>query len=168
MASNFLSIAAVVNRGSFENMLAENLTFTPGHQLRHVKFVNMVQGGLTSIPWRSQQEVTLPSKSIFHNNLEVTGLHMAMQELKKMWEPKISKLKGGCTSSAGLVLQSWLQDIHVPVEDRWFTQSKSSNWLRIYHQTCPGWGEVLDGHGGRRITIIQGPHRAPAECISIW
>ena len=39
-----------------------------------------------------------------------------------MWEPKISKLKGGYPSSARLIFQSWLKDIHAHVEDRHLMQ----------------------------------------------
>ena len=45
-----LSIAPTVNRGSYEDMLAEVATFTPSHLPRHVKFVDTVQGGPTSSP----------------------------------------------------------------------------------------------------------------------
>ena len=77
-----------------------------------------VQGGLASTPPNSQEEVALPARPTFQSHPEEFGLHMATQEFRKMQEPKISKMKGGYTSTAGLVFQSWLKDICVYVKDR--------------------------------------------------
>ena len=45
--------------------------------------------------------------------------------LERCKEPKISKLKGSYSSSAGLIFQSWLKDIHVHVKDRRLTQREA-------------------------------------------
>ena len=42
------TVTPVVNKDSFEDMLAEEANFTPSHQSRHVKFPDVVEGGLTS------------------------------------------------------------------------------------------------------------------------
>ena len=65
-------------------MLAEKVTFTPSHQPKHVKFVDTVQGRITSTPWRPQEEVALPSNLIFQNHPEEWGIHAAAYEFKKM------------------------------------------------------------------------------------
>ena len=78
MASGSPSVSPTVNKGSFEDMLAEEITFTPRHQPRCVKFVDMVQGGLTSTPCRYQEEVALPSKPNFQSHAEETWLHLAV------------------------------------------------------------------------------------------
>ena len=57
-------------------------------------------------------------------------LHMNLE--KKMREPKISKLKGGYTSSAGLVFQSWLQDICVHVQDRRLPQREAIQLVKDF------------------------------------
>ena len=42
VASDSLSVAPTVNRESYEDILAEEATFTPSHQPRHVKFTDTV------------------------------------------------------------------------------------------------------------------------------
>ena len=49
-----------------------------------------------------------------------------------MWEPKISKLNGGYSSSAGLIIQSWLKDIHIHVEDRRLTQREAIQLVKDF------------------------------------
>ena len=39
------------------------------------------------------------------------SLQAAVTEFKKLWEPKVAKLKGGYSSGASMVFQSWLKDI---------------------------------------------------------
>ena len=53
-----------------------------------------------------------------------------------MWEPKISKLKGGYSSSAGYTFQSWLKDTHVHVEDRRFTQREAIQLVKDFTMEC--------------------------------
>ena len=94
--------APVVNRTSFEDMLAEETNFTPGCQPKHVTFLDMMGVGVTSsTPCRLQ--VVLPSRPIEQNHPEEISFHAAACELRKMQEPKISKLKSGYSSSAGLI-----------------------------------------------------------------
>ena len=49
-----------------------------------------------------------------------------------MCEPKISKLKGGYTSSAGLVFKSWLKDICVHIQDRRLTQREAIQLVKDF------------------------------------
>ena len=58
------------------------------------------------------------------------------ENLEKMQEPKISKLKGGYTSSAGLVFQFWLKDIHVHVQDRRLTQRDTIQLVTDFTTEC--------------------------------
>ena len=132
MALNSPTVAPILNRESFEEMLAKEVTFTPSHKPRHVKYADTVKGGLTSIPPKPQEEVVLPSKPIFQSHPEETGICTATQEFWKMWEPKISKLKDGWTSSAGLVFQSWLKDIHVHLKDRWLTPREAIQLVKTF------------------------------------
>ena len=39
------------------------------------------------------------------------SLQVAAVEFKKLWELKVAKLKGGYSSNARFVFQSWLKDI---------------------------------------------------------
>ena len=49
-----------------------------------------------------------------------------------MWEPNVSKLKGGYTSSARLVFQSWLKDIHVHVEHGMVSQREAMQLVKDF------------------------------------
>ena len=100
----------VVNKNSFEDMLAEEANFTPSSQPKHVTFMNTMGGGVTSsTPHRYQEEMVLPSRPTEQNHPEEVSFHAAAHKFRKMQEPKISKLKGGYSSSAGLIFQSWLK-----------------------------------------------------------
>ena len=121
----------MTNRASFEDMLVEEANFTPSHQPRHVKYVDTMKGAFTSNPHKQQEEVALPPRPVSESHLEETGLHTAAGEFRKMWEPKINKVKGGYISSAGLVFQSWL-DIHVNVQDRRLTQGQAIQLVKDF------------------------------------
>ena len=58
-----------------------------------------------------------------------------------MQEPKIGKLKGGYSSSARLIFQSWLKDIHVYVEDRRLTQREAIQLVKDFTAEH-AWDEV--------------------------
>ena len=66
---------------------------------------------------------------------------MAAHKFRKMQEPKIIKLKGGYSSSPGLIFQSWLKDIHVHVEDRRLTQREAIQLVKDF-TTERAWDEV--------------------------
>ena len=112
----------VVNRTSFEDMLAEEVNFTPArNQSKHLTFQDTMGGVTPSTPNRKQEDVVLPSRPTEQSHPEEISFHAAAHKIRKMWEPKISKLKGRYSSSIGLIFQSWLKDIHVHVEDRRLT-----------------------------------------------
>ena len=52
-------------------------------------------------------------------------LQVAVEEFKKICEPKISKLKGGYFVSATLIFNSWLKDIDICVCDHNLTEHKA-------------------------------------------
>ena len=132
-----MATTPMINRASFEDILAEEANFIPSHQPRYVKFSDMTEGGFTSsTPHKQQAEVALPPRPIIQNHPEEIGLHTAAYEFRKMQEPKISKLQVGYSSSAGLVFQSWLKDIHVNVEDRSLTQRKAIQLVKDFTTEC--------------------------------
>ena len=57
---------------------------------------------------------------------------MAVQEFCQMQEPKINKLKGGYSSTANLIFQSWLKDIRVHVEDQNLTQREVMQLIKDF------------------------------------
>ena len=126
----------IIDKTSFEDMLAEEANYTPSHQPRHVRFADMMQGGLTSTPSNLPEEVALPPRPVLESYPDKIELHAAAPEFKKMWEPKISKLKGGYTSSAGLVFESWLKDLCVHVQDRWLTKREAIQLVKDFTMEC--------------------------------
>ena len=65
MASYSPTVTPMINKESFEDMLAEEANFTPNHQPKHVKFADMVEGGLTSAPHNLWEVVALSSSPPF-------------------------------------------------------------------------------------------------------
>ena len=76
--------------------------------------------------------MVLPSRPIEKNHPEEIGLYVAAHKFQKMWEPKSSKLKDEYSSSAGLIFQSWLKDIHVHMEDRRLTLREAIQLLEDF------------------------------------
>ena len=158
-----------VSQTSFEDMLAEEANLTSSCQPKHVTFRDMVRQGVTSsTPWKYQQEVVLPSRPIERNYPGDIGLHAAAQEFQKMREPKISKLKGGYSSSARFIFQSWLKDILVHMEDRRLTQREAIQLVKDFTAECTqDEVEFLYGHGGRRRSVLWQLYRSPVWCFPV-
>ena len=142
VASHSLLATPVFNKASFEDIPTEVANFTPSHQSRHVIFADM-----TPTPHYLQAEVAVPAEPTFKSYPEGIGLHTVTCEFQKMQEPKISKLKGGSTSSARLDLQSWQKDILVHMQERRLTQTEaiqqlvkdfSAKWAWDKVQFCMG------------------------------
>ena len=76
--------------------------------------------------------MVLPSKPLERNHPDNVGLHVATHKFQKMWDPRISILKGGYSSSAGLIFQSWLKDIHIHVECRRLTQREAIQFVKDF------------------------------------
>ena len=64
MASHSLPAIPVINKASFEDMLAEEANFTPNLQPRHVQFMYTLEGGLTPTLHNVQDEVALPANQL--------------------------------------------------------------------------------------------------------
>ena len=75
VASYSPTVAPMLNKDSFEDMLAKEANFTPSHQPRHGTFADTVQGGLTSTPHNFHEEVALPPRTNFQSNPEEVWLH---------------------------------------------------------------------------------------------
>ena len=85
VASHSTTMATpIISRASFEDMLAEEANYTPGHQPRHVRFVDTMKGGLTFTPHNQQEEVALPPRPISESHPEKIWLHAAAREFRKM------------------------------------------------------------------------------------
>ena len=102
------------------------------------------KGGLTSTPLKSsvkvgEDNILLPQQRKARESLMNTmacppghEMPMAAQELCKMCEPKINKLKGGYSATANLIFQSWLKDIRVHVEDQNLTQREAMQLIKDF------------------------------------
>ena len=60
------------------------------------------------------------------------GMKMAVQEFCKLCEPKINKLKGGYSTTANLIFQSWLKDINVHVQDWNLTEREAIQLVKDF------------------------------------
>ena len=132
VASYSPPVTHIVNKTSLKDMLAKEAYFTPSHQSRCVKFIDMIEGGLT-LPhviyrrmWQYQQSQLTKATQ---RKLGSMQLHMNSERCE---EPKIGKLKGGYTLSAGLVFQSWLKDIHFHVRDRRLMQREAIQLVKDF------------------------------------
>ena len=134
-----MTSAPMVNKNSSKDMLAEEANFTPSCQPKDVTFMDTMGGGVTSSTLhRYQEEVALPSRPTEMNHPGEIGFHATACKFRKMQEPKIIKLKGGYSSSAGLTFQSLLKDIHVHVEDRRLTQREAIQLVKDFTMECAG------------------------------
>ena len=95
----------------------------------------------TSTLHNQPEEEALQPRPISESHPDKMGLHVATQELRKMWEPKFSKLKGGYTSSAGLFFLFWLKDMCVHIQDRRLTQREAIQLVKDFTVEC-SWDEV--------------------------
>ena len=60
------------------------------------------------------------------------SLQAAATEFKKLREPKVAKFKGGYSSDASLVFQSWLKDIHVYTIECSLSQQEAIQLVKDY------------------------------------
>ena len=69
------------------------------------------------------------------------SLQAAATEFKKHCEPKVAKFKGGCSSNASLVFQSWLKDIWVYTIERHLSQQEATQLVKDYTSE-EDWSEI--------------------------
>ena len=60
------------------------------------------------------------------------SLQAAATKFKKLREPKVAKFKGGYSSDASLVFQSWLKDIQVYTIERCLSQQEAIQLVKDY------------------------------------
>ena len=121
----------IVRRDTFEDILADVEDEVPTTPQRWVWFPDVAtstpvlrcrehleQGTHTS---RASQVPSIrqglfdnpqPQKDLFEKGFS-HSFQVAATEFRKLWEPKVAKLKGGYSSDVILVYQSWLKDIQV-------------------------------------------------------
>ena len=69
-----------------------------------------------------------------HSITEVAehSLEVAVQDFKKIQEPKIVQLKGGYSSNAALIFNSWMKDIDMCVQDCNLTEHEAVQLVNDY------------------------------------
>ena len=140
--NTIMTSVPVVDKNSFEDMLTEEVNFTASCQPKHCYILDTMGEGVTSSTCHKyQEEVVLPSRPTKNDHPKEIGFYVAAYKFRKMQESKISKLKGGYSSSAGLIFQSWLKDIHVHVEDRRLTQREAISLVKDFTAEH-AWDEV--------------------------
>ena len=137
-----------VRRDTFEDILAD--VEVPATPQRQVQFANMAMSTPVLRPTehledRTQHtdasQVPLYSQGLFDNpepckDLYEEGfshsLQVAATEFHKLREPKVAKLKGGYSSNASLVFQSWLKDIRVYILECHLSQWEAIELVNDY------------------------------------
>ena len=72
-------------------MLTEEAHLRSNHQPKHVKFLDMTEGGfVASTPCRHEEEVALPPRPIVQDHPGDSSFHAAAPKFRKIQEPKIS------------------------------------------------------------------------------
>ena len=98
--------------------------------IHHVFFATGLKGVLISTPLKPQTKIgedsiLLPQQERASiNTVNPTmyppryEMRMMVQELCRLYEPKVNKLKGGYCAMENLIFKSWLNDIKAHVEDQ--------------------------------------------------
>ena len=72
-----------------------------------------------------------PKKDLYEEGFS-HSLQAAATEFKKLHEPKVAKFKGGYSSDASLVYQSWLKDIWVYTLEHCLSQQEAIQLVKDY------------------------------------
>ena len=131
-ASRISQDIPVAGRTLFENELAEEATWNIQHHPCHVHFASDPQGRFTSTPLRHPEEDRAKARISPEVYPPGYGIKVAVQEFRKLREPKINKLKGGYSATANLIFQSWLKDINAHVEDRNLTEREAIQLVKDF------------------------------------
>ena len=83
-------------------------------------------------PSKEQSLPTLPDTRDLYEEGFSWSLQAAATEFKKLREPKVAKFKGGYSSDANLVFQSWLKDIQVYTMECCLSQQEAIQLVKDY------------------------------------
>ena len=122
----------VIGRTQFEDELAEEAIWDVHQHPCHVHFASDPQGRFTSTPLRHLEEDRAKARISPEVYPPRYGMKVAVQEFRKLHEPKINKLKGGYSATANLIFQSWLKDINVHVQDWNLTEREAIQLVKDF------------------------------------
>ena len=131
-ASGISQDIPVVGRTQFEDELAEEAIWNVHQHPCHVHFASDPQGRFTSTPIRHPEEDRSKARISPEVYPPGYGMKVAVQEFRKLCEPKINKLKGGYSATANLIFQLWLKDINAQVEDRNLTEREAIQLVKDF------------------------------------
>ena len=132
-----------MRRDTFDDILADAEDEIPPTPQRQVPFADVATSTAIPRPMEPQQERTRPLRAsevpshglglidnlVPHNNLYEEGFSHSLQavatECRKLREPKVAKFKGGYSSDASLVFQSWMKNIWVYVLECHLSQQEA-------------------------------------------
>ena len=118
-----------VGREHFENELAEEAKWVLAQSAMPCAFCFRPSRGLKSTPRKYPEEHARLNPAIYPSVYE---MKIAVQELHKLHEPKINKLKNGYSATANFIFQSWLKDIRVHVEDWNLTEREAIQLVKDF------------------------------------
>ena len=101
------------------------------HTDRHVHFTStpikpeVSYIHLTTLPHAPKEETI--TESILQNMMQTLA-----SEFKRSWEPKIQKFRGGTSSGALLMFQSWMQDIQSTIKDHNLSTDKALQLVKEF------------------------------------
>ena len=140
----------IVRRDTFEDILEDvenEVSHTPQ---RWVQFANVATSTPVPRPAEPQEKRTKPLRAsqvpshrlglidnpVPQKDLYEEGFSHSLQAgaftFRKLQEPKVAKLKGGYSSNASLVFQSWLKDIQVYVLECHLSQQEPFQLVKYY------------------------------------
>ena len=121
----------------------EDIPVTPQRWVQFLTFTPIVrpverprEGIQTSrvslAPSKEQSLPTLLDTRDLYEESFSQSLQAAATKFKKLREPKVAKFKGGYSSDASLVFQSWLKDIRVYTMEHCLSQWKANQLVKDY------------------------------------
>ena len=140
----------ILRRDTFKEILADAEDEVPPTPQGQVWFADVATSTPISRPVEPQEERTRPLRSsevpswrlglidnpVPHKDLYEEGFSHSLQavatEFRKLREPKVAKFKGGYSSNASLVFQSWLKDIRVYVLECHLSQWEAIQLVKDY------------------------------------
>ena len=126
-----------------EEELQEEIPVTPQRRVRFQTSTPMVRpeerlrervqpSRVPQVPSAGQSLSRYPeARDLFEEGFS-RSLQAAATEFKKLREPKVAKFKGGYSSNASLIFQSWLKDIRVYTIERRLSQREAIQLVKDY------------------------------------
>ena len=146
-----LGRSPIIRRYAFKDILADAEDKVPHTPQRQVWFADVATSTPVPRPPDPQEEMTkplgasqvpshrlglidnpVPQKDLYEEGFR-SSLQVAATKFRKLQESKMAKFKGGYSSNASLVFQSWLKDIRVYVLKCHLSQCEAIQLVKDYN-----------------------------------